>query len=114
MTIQNHSLDVSKATRMVQKQWFAIRMVQKQWFGCFVSPLLGLQLKSWIQSAEFPADLSTKTSLLDYKQQIDPFHDHPKSFIGCIKSNQNGSEAMVWMFCLLIAWIVAQKLDAEY
>jgi hypothetical protein len=46
---------------------------------------------------------------------LDLLPDHPKSSIGCIKINCDGWEGMVWVFCWLVAWIMAlsQILPAE-
>jgi hypothetical protein len=39
-------------------------------------------------------------------QPIDSLHDHPKSSIGCIKINNDGLQAMVWVFCQSVTWIL--------
>jgi hypothetical protein len=37
-------------------------------------------------------------------QPMDSLHDHPKSSIGCSKINNDGLEAMVWVFGQLVTW----------
>jgi hypothetical protein len=59
--------------------------------------------------AEFSTAHSTKTSLLHHIMHLDPHPDHPKSSIGCIKISCNGWEAIVCVFCQLVAWITFQK-----
>jgi hypothetical protein len=44
-------------------------------------------------------------------QPIDSLHDHLKSSIGCIKINNDGLEAMVWVLCQLVTWIMSRKWD---
>jgi hypothetical protein len=61
--------------------------------------------------AELFTALSTKTSLLHHIMHFNLLPDHPKSSIGYFKINCDGWEAMVWVFCQLVAWIMAQKLD---
>jgi hypothetical protein len=39
-------------------------------------------------------------------QPIDSLHDHPKSSIGCIKINNDGLQAMVWVLCQSVTWIM--------
>jgi hypothetical protein len=53
---------------------------------------------------------STKTSLLHHILHLDPLLDHPKSSIGCIKIICGGWEAMVLLFCWLVAWIMAHTI----
>jgi hypothetical protein len=62
-----------------------------------------------IASRIFHAPLSTKTSLLHHIMHLDPLPDHPKSSIGCFKIKRDGWEAMVWVFCELVVWIMARK-----
>jgi hypothetical protein len=71
-----------------------------------VCNLLGLRLRL---PAEFSTAHSTKTSLLHHMLHLDPLSDHPKSSIGCIKINCDGWEAMVCIFCQLVAWIMVWK-----
>jgi hypothetical protein len=56
-------------------------------------------------------DLRLKRSLLHHIMHLDLLPDHPKSSIGCFKINCDGWEAMVYVFCQLVAWIMAQKGD---
>jgi hypothetical protein len=42
---------------------------------------------------------------------MDSLHDHPKSSIGCSKINNDGLEAMVWVFGQLVTWIMAREWD---
>jgi hypothetical protein len=42
---------------------------------------------------------------------LDPLPDHPISSIGCIKIKRDGWEAMVWVFCELVVWIMARRWD---
>jgi hypothetical protein len=80
-------------------------MVGKQLFVCFVSWLPGYLSKNEMLPAEFSTAHSTKTSLLHHIMHLDILPDHPKSSIGCIKINCNGLEAIVCVFCQLVAWI---------
>jgi hypothetical protein len=57
--------------------------------------------------AEFSTTQSTKTSLLHPILHLNPLPDHPKSSIGLIHINCDGWEAMVWISCQLVAWIMA-------
>jgi hypothetical protein len=65
--------------------------------------------KVMMLSAEFFPAHSFKTSMLHHIMHFDPLSDDPKSFIGCIKINCDGWEAMSWVFCWLAAWIMTQK-----
>jgi hypothetical protein len=61
-------------------------MVEKQWFGHHMMVgRLNSCSKIRICPAEFDADLSTQTRLLQDLQLMDPNLDHPKSSMGCIK-----------------------------
>jgi hypothetical protein len=62
-----------------------------------------------MMSAEFSTAHSTKTSLLHHILHLNSIPDHPKSSIGCIKINCGDWEAMVWISCQLVAWIMAKK-----
>jgi hypothetical protein len=57
--------------------------------------------------AEFSTAYSTKTSLLHPILHLNPLPDHPKSSIEYIKISCGGWEAMVWISCQLVAWIMA-------
>jgi hypothetical protein len=60
--------------------------------------------------AEFSTAHGTKNSLLlHHILHLDPLPDHPKSSIGCIKIHCGGWEAMVWIFCQLVAWMMPQN-----
>jgi hypothetical protein len=82
-------------------------MVGKQWFVYALKSRSRLsKIINWMYHL-----LSTKSGMLHYIMHLDPPPDHPKSSIGCIKINCDGWEAMVWVFCRLVAWIMALKWD---
>jgi hypothetical protein len=62
--------------------------------------------KREILPTEFSPAHSTKNSMLHHIMHLDPLPDDPKSSIGCIKINCDGWEAMVWVFCQLVALVI--------
>jgi hypothetical protein len=62
-------------------------MIEKQWSGCSVSWSAESQPENGTNHARFStAPLNTKTTLLHDIEIIGSHQNHPKSFMGCIKS----------------------------
>jgi hypothetical protein len=59
----------------------------------------------------FPPPRAHKSILFHHIMHLDLLPVYPISPIGCIKINCDGWEAMVWVFCQLVAWIMALKWD---
>jgi hypothetical protein len=61
-------------------------MIEKQWFGCSVS----WSAESWPENGtnqgRCSTALNTKTSLIHDIEPTGSHQNHPKSFMGCIKS----------------------------
>jgi hypothetical protein len=112
----NHSWDVSRSFVMIEKQWFGFFVCWPPKLWAWIQPHFQLphppKLWAWIQphfQLPHPFRNFSKTSLLHDLESVDLLQNHPKSFMGCIKIICDDWEAMVWLFCHLVSWILSRK-----